>query len=195
MSYHRVTLTALYWGQTIQNVVHVENVNGALTSEQIAGNFLNFWLPGVRPIQLTILRYFEIRVASIRNPNPPASFVLPVNLTGTGPSGESESAMAFKIRFGTGLAGRKHRGRYYIAGYSNSWLVAGGSISASGQTALQTFCNTIRDNWCVGGAQKIPNLTLVIDHKDPNVTPTPVTTVSFSSTLAVQRRRNLLVGI
>lgn len=195
MSYHRVTITGRYHGQTIQNVIHLRNLDGTHSNQAIAAFIVSDWVPVFQNLHHNSFQYVSAEVREILTPTPGPAFNLPFTLVGGGGTTESPSFSCFKLRFGTALAGKKFRGRYYIGGISQALFNSGMVISATGITRLQAVSNNIVQKWCGVGPGAIPGLDLVIAHKDTQILPTLVISCIHAPIQGVQRRRNLGVGI
>lgn len=139
------------------------------------------------------------------------------NLTGTltggeGPADALPPQSAFVITFGSGLIGRRHRGRVYSFGYGEIQQSAGTwipSMLTTITTALNTWFNKYKSSgtdpkiqlgiWsertafgCVWVGK--PPVHQVDEGPHPDLAFTPVTGYTMRNTVYTQRRRALGVG-
>src|SRR6266540_331950 len=111
MSIERVTLSQVWRGQIIQNVIHFSNPDAALSGTQIADKIESDWIPRLKIRQTPELVYTQIKVQRVQTA-PPAPFIRTVSTAGTG--GASAQALTFQcivIQWLSSLGGRHGRGR------------------------------------------------------------------------------------
>lgn len=95
---------------------------------------------------------------------------------------------AFLLRKITSVPGRQFRGRMYVPGVSTTDVDHLGQVSASAQARLQLGLNAATSAWAAA------HWKLVLLHnqvEEPSITPapTPLTAISWSPSIATQRRR------
>lgn len=125
MAVFKVTLSQLWRGQTIQNVLHFRDTGtGSLTDLMVADEMVAGWIPAVSFIQVNELAYTSITVQRMQQPDPP--FVKAVNILGNqGASPRLFTFTSFVLQFRTAVGGRTGRGRAYIAGHVEGAFVNG----------------------------------------------------------------------
>ena len=126
MSIHRVTLTALYYGQTCQNVMHFRNDDGTLTDAQICVEIRDQFMTDFKAMSQANCVWNNISSQQRDTGSPPAPANLAVSIAGT----QSGTTTAFTpqcylLRIRTALAGRHNRGRMYVPGPNPSNTVSG----------------------------------------------------------------------
>jgi hypothetical protein len=193
MAIHRVDLLQNYRGRIVQNVFYLDNPDGAQTQQAMAAAIQADWIPALRGAQFTQHQYFQVVITRAEGNPPLEQFVQAMNIVGTGSSITAHGVLSFVLGFKTGLAGRKNRGRYYIAGCVSGFYDASTEIlSGAGTTFFTNACATLTTKFA--GNNPTSGFRLQIRHRADN-TFTPVTNVQFRSILGVQRRRNVGVGI
>ena len=95
------------------------------------------------------------------------------------------------MQFQTGLAGRKFRGRYYIAAYRQG-ATQFGQFTANEMTQWQTQMDLLKSAY-TGPNGGTTGLGLLI-RGEKVIHNTPVTAIGMRPILGVQRRRNVGVG-
>lgn len=107
----------------------------------------------------------------------------PVGSTGALMDAPAPPNTAALIRFGTGLVGRKYRGRMYLPGVLlDSEVSDSGTINGTVQASLLGTMLYLKD--LLGESDYAP----VILHSDVG-SPTTITTIGVETTVATQRRR------
>jgi len=191
MSDHRLTLTHITQGKVQQNVVHVLNPDGTLTDTQIKDEFVTNWINVVRVHVGTQTQFSTLEVRRILTPTPPAPTTFPIGITGGGSATNLPLVCCEKLQFTTGVAGRQGRGRYFIPNVSTGAFDGTDRMTTSEITKINATALTLANRWKSGGSGP---LTLTIAHKNGSP-PTPVTDIRGMTTIGVQRRRNVGVGI
>lgn len=95
--------------------------------------------------------------------------------------------VALLVQKGTGLVGRKNRGRFYFppGRLAEVDVSSSGVIDAADVTVIQGELNTLRTNIIAGA-----NIDgVVVLHTNPADTPTPVLSFNLDNVVATQRRR------
>lgn len=180
MAFYRITLDHTHRLRRVMNVFHVEEETNLFTQQFIGEIILGLWVPMFDNMQFSqmVLRFIEVR--RILVPQPLAPTILNPNRFAVGSLTGAEGNMAFKFLFRTDLAGKQHRGRYYMCGPAENLFDVGSE--ALGPAGIQRMTNAtlaMRSRFC-GGADDT-GLRLVIAHKDTSLTPTRVSNVLFSA--------------
>lgn len=180
MGFYRISLSHSYKGRTLMNVFHVEEETNLLPQPTIGSIIQAHWVPAFDGLQFTgqMLRFIEVR--RILVPDPLAPTLLQPNRSCVGGGTGAEGNQALKLLFRTDLAGKRHRGRYFICGPHNSNFDVG--PEALGPSSITNMTNTVltlRDKFT--GGPNFTGLHLVIAHKDGS-TPTRVSNILFSQT-------------
>lgn len=190
MSYHRVTITYTYISVTMQNVVCVNNLDGLMSPQAIAQHFQQNWIPHLLNLHQQGVRYQDIEVRDIRTSSPGGAFILPIVGVGTGGPSQSPPDYSWKFIFRTGTFGRHGHGRYYVGGIPMNLFGNNMGISQLAIDRANLFMTDIRDKFLSDGLSTPDGFELVLDHKDPQLSPTPIKTVELSMVCGIQRRRN-----
>ena len=195
MAFYRITVHMTFKFRTFQNVFHVEDVAVPALDPQIIPDIIeNLWIPPFFPQQYIPMTYDRIDVHRVLVPAPPAPVTKFINLTPTGSSQVTLGVWSFKLLFHTGLLGRKHRGRLFIAGIAQSLVDFNTERMIPAAVNLNlTLANTLTSRFVGDGASS--GLALVIKHKDPTETPTRVTSIGFDQVVCFLRSRKVGVGI
>lgn len=190
MSIHRVVVSGTMYAQLWQCRFYVNNIDGALSDEEICGYFDTHWVENMRPPTINDVKFNSISSAAV-GPPAGAGFTLPLAKAGGGfSSNQVPTFMAWVFQLRTAFAGRKFRGRWYMPGVTLG-LWTEGRINAAGLANWnQPLINL--NNAFIQGNQN-GQLNLVV-HGEPEAHDTPVTAIQIRSILGVQRRRNIGVG-
>jgi len=194
MAFYRVTIFQRFRGREFRNVIHLEDPNNFWTQDAIADKVRDSWIPPFRGCQFNSLNYYRLEVRRILIPTPPAALLKDINIFGNGSATAAVGFEAWKLQFQTGLAGKQHRGRYFVGGIASGFVDL--STERMGVTAISFFANmaiTLETAW----VQDDPTtaLHLVIAHKDESVTPTRVFRINFDTVLCHLHSRKVGVGI
>jgi hypothetical protein len=179
MAFYRCTFSYNHRGKTLQNVIHLEEETNLMSQELIAMIVAAHWPPLFDNLQFSqmLLRFIEIRRILVQFPLS-ATLIEPNRFAVGSLTGEVGS-YCFKILFRTDLAGKQHRGRYYVPGIAFGLVDVGfEQLGPAGITRMTNAVLGIKDKFC-GGPNSV-GLRLVIRHKDDNLTPTRVSSVLFS---------------
>ena len=191
----RVTLDFAMVGQIFQNVLHFENTDGLLTLSQIADDIQANWITPLRTVTDDNGSWVKITVKDMANPTF-SPFIKPIAVPGSADFGNGSVPFAgIVLLIGTGLAGRRGRGRiFHPASATNSWL-NNGIVTAAAQTTwnAEGVLGVIRNNYVLTGGG-FSSLHLEVYHRDDN-TSTPCNSLVVRNTFGCQRRRNIGVGI
>lgn len=198
MGVERVTITALMYGQKMQNVLHFNNPDGALTGLQVCQEIRDNWIGTAVNVgihawctQSTVWVQVACQTRA-SSPSPPT--ILTINQPGyQGASNEIVPFACVVLKFQTAVAGRRGRGRSYTPGVMQGFFTQGlmdDTLTSFGGTALAAM----NARFCAGGSGP---LTLLVGPKNGIILIDflQVTQISFSTFLGVQRRRNIGFGI
>jgi len=192
MSIHRVTMSCLVDGQVNQNVIHLENADGAIADATIATTIRDSWLSEIRPFQRTDASWYDIEVRKVPGVNVP--YHLTIVLAGTGAS-SAEQDVPFVCRvlwFQTAVAGKRGRGKLYIPGTTfNAW--DRGRVKPVSITAGLPLCANLVSRFT--GLSPSTGLSLVVCPRSDPTDVKHVIEITQRVNLGVQRRRGLGVGI
>jgi len=195
MSLEQVTLTQSLKGQTIQNVFHLTNPDGALTGQQIAALVLAEWITEIRKIQGGQLIYHQILVQRV-DPAGQAATVTNISTPGAATGYDAFlPPLCVVMQKRTGFFGRHGRGRYYISGWNSGALHTTGTWDPGhlGDVML-TITNNLTAKWIDPG---VSALRLVVAGRGPDNQwlSHSCTSLSMRPVPGYQRRRNIGIGI
>ena len=185
-------MSCLVDGQVNQNVIHLENADGAIADATIATTIRDSWLSEIRPFQRTDASWYDIEVRKVPGVNVP--YHLTIVLAGTGAS-SAEQDVPFVCRvlwFQTAVAGKRGRGKLYIPGTTfNAW--DRGRVKPVSITAGLPLCANLvsRFTWLSPST----GLSLVVCPRSDPTDVKHVIEITQRVNLGVQRRRGLGVGI
>lgn len=176
----------------MQNVLHFHNPDGTLTLPQVADDCIANWIGPLKTQQDDNGIYTSIGVRNIDDMTS-SPYVRTIAIQGGADHGDQQvpyMCMVLKLR--TAIAGRRGRGRVYVAGLATAHTANG--VLSSGGLALweNPLClPAIRNAYLAGGSS---DLGLVVYHRDTR-DHSFVTEILPRSVPGVQRRRNIGVGI
>lgn len=190
MSHHRVVISGLMYGQTVQNVLHFINNSNALTPQQIALDVKNNWVDKVSIFQNANLVYSNILVQNLSD-QILAPFSLTIFRQGQGFNDRrNTSTQCYVIKLVTARAGRHGRGRVFLGGVQSDSIQDGFLTSTALESWNTQVINVIKSAY-IGGVGNA--LELCVREKSGAMNPT--IDIQMRSLLGVQRRRNIGVGI
>lgn len=198
MSVDRITITALYASQQMENVFHVVNTDGFMTLSQVADEIESWWIGDVvnRGIHAWVVNsvvWVKIQVQEV-SPTTSTPFVKVVNRPGQqAGSNELVPFACVILKFQTETAGRTGRGRQYVPTIANGFHT-NGLINATFHTYADTAIGNLRDRFLFGGAGNGP-LYLVICPRNNPANYKKVISINASAFIGCQRRRNIGFGI
>lgn len=193
------TFVTSYQGQTVENVMHMRARSATLptAAQHIAS--ASSWLASQSLCQVTAVIYRSVRVKQMTPIAFDEQIVVPTVATGANATGGANTTLSVVLTKRTGVAGRSHRGRYYLAGYPSSWGVDV-IDTAPGPTNLATLANIWLTNFGEAGAD--PTMcagiySRVIGGSLPFTLAgwQPITRWDPQPIIGNQRRRRLFVGI
>lgn len=171
----RVVVQGRLHGQLAENVWHMRSYIAGTPDNEIALNVRDNLTRSLRPHQsneYTVLNIYAQEIFPVaRDP-----FELPVAESGTVATESLPGAMAAVLTLRTGLAGRRNRGRKYIAGIPEENQAQGG-LTTTAWGALVATCDAIRLWFNAGNG--LNNMELGILHRSSGGAPVPLAATSF----------------
>lgn len=194
MAIFRVTLTMTQYQQIfMQNVLHFDWHDFAGPMSQVTTEIQTGWIEIMRQAQVSSIRYRNITVYQVGSGLTPTN--LPLDLPGLDIADPNQSmpTLSVKMRIGTGIAGKKGRGRIYVPGVRQGHWVAG-QLSAAGITTWTARANALIARY-VGPTSSGP-MVLGVSNRTEDVTAfKQADSLTVMVIPGCQRRRNLGVGI
>jgi len=190
MSIVRVVMTGSILGQRVQNVLHFNNPDGALSNFAISEELKPNWITVLRNVQNNQLQWVEISVQRVDTAGFSADVFTVTAAAGSlsGPAALTFACPVVSIR--TGVAGRAGHGRFYIFGLHGE-SIDNGSFESGAFAAYQVRVNDLKNRYKSGGTGPI---TLGVCSRSNPIDFKPMTDLIVRPVLGVQRRRNLGVG-
>jgi len=191
MPINKVVISARLFNQLIQNRIYVTSHDDQEIDE-VAAHIWNSWINTVKFLQHNGLQYDSVTVTRVDGPGGGSFTELRGGIFG-GQAQETQglSFSAAVIQFQTGLSGRNHRGRYYVAAHRQG-ATHFGQFDASELALWQQQMDILKSAY-TGPDGGTTGLGLVI-RGEKVVHNTPVTSIGMRPILGVQRRRNVGVG-
>jgi hypothetical protein len=190
MGIRRVTLTMLYYGQFCQNVLHFRANDEGLADLAVADEIKANWISQIR-IPLTVdVQFVSMTIRDLGSGTETPVNILPAVFGAQLNETQNVPFVAWVLRFNTGRAGRKFRGRCYLPGYRHGDTQEG-VLNTGGAQIWEAPLAALKNRFTDGGTGP---LTLVI-HGAHESHDTPVTSITLRTTLGAQRRRNIGVGL
>jgi hypothetical protein len=147
---YQFTLVSSYQGQTCENVVHMRRTDLLPTTSTMVQNAINQWFASQQAVQVTAVQYRPCRIKQMTPLAFDESLVLPSTATGVQGTTGANTTLSVVITKRTGVAGKTHRGRFYLAGYPAVWGVDR-VTSGDGPTLLGTFAGELLAKFGEGG--------------------------------------------
>lgn len=188
----RVTTIATMYGQQIQNVLHFSGPSSdPLEMSNLANEVVTGWINKVRERQISQHHYSLVRVKLLESQFP--TFEKVVDIGGARVGGDGFlTFVANIIRIRTAIAGKHGRGRVYIGGMENA-VTNQGFLRQDHLDNWEGNLNGIRAAFLPGGTS---TFRLGVTRKvAPVANFIEATSISMAPVCAVQRRRNIGVGI
>jgi hypothetical protein len=136
------TLEQSYAGQTVENVMHMRARATTLPTRAQIQTSVDNWLSSQKIAQVGAVSYRQVRVKQMT----PIAFdeiiILPTVLTGEISAPGHNTTVSVVITKRTGVAGRAHRGRFYLGGFPIGW----GTNILEG-TSGAAVLGTLADAW------------------------------------------------
>jgi hypothetical protein len=147
---YQFTLVSSYQGQTVENVVHMRRTDLTPTTPTMVQNAINQWFNSQKVVQVNAVQYRPCRIKQMTPLAFDESLVLPDSPTGLDGGTGANTTLSVVITKRTGVAGKTHRGRFYLAGYPAVWGVDR-ITSSGGPTNLGTFAGELLAKFGEGG--------------------------------------------
>lgn len=194
MALLRCTISMLEYGQLCQNVLHFDypDMPGTTGLSLAADMVHSGWVANIKlPISGNIL-FTSLRMDDIGGGPGGGTFTKLISDVG---AQDMDSFIplntAWKLRFGTGLSGRRNRGRCFIPGIRTGYNTSG-FINALGISQWTTPLANLVGLFAAGGSSE---LTLQIKRSSlSGPDPIPVTSIQLSNTPGSMRSRMIGVG-
>lgn len=193
MAHYRVTVTGFLFGQTCQNVIHLEDPDGAVGLATTCTLIRDNWVNKHTINQGNNVRYTNILASDADNPAV-APFSLTIDRSGQGLSAERCPSFAcFVMKLLTAVGGRHGRGRVFFPGPAPDNFQFG--VLTSG-FITQWNDNVITPIMAAFGPSGSTALRLCVRARMPDGPDyNRVVSCQLRPVLGVQRRRNIGVGI
>lgn len=219
---YRLSIRGTYDGQEIVNVLHFNLLETVSDDEALAETIAVACKNQIRLLQVDDFVWSDWTAQQVRGsavtynsetglPSGGALYEGPLTGTLTGADATNDGlpgTSALLIRLTTGVAGRRRRGRLYIAGLADISPIRG-VVQAGNVTTIQGYFNTLMAAWGSGGTEteavlgvwsyreatgrKVsdtdPYTISRVDTPSPNTAFTPITAMTVIPALATQRRR------
>ena len=193
------TFVQSYQGQTVENVMHMRSILLSTPSAAALKAVADNWLNSQKLTQVTAVIYRSVRIKQMT----PIAFdeiiYAPTVPTGTLGTTGANTTLSVVLTKRTGIAGKSHRGRFYLAGYPQTWGVD--VIDAgSGPTVLATFATDLLTKFGEAGTDPtmvagIYSRTIGGDFPFTLAGWQAITRWDPQLVVGNQRRRRLFVGI
>jgi len=194
MSVNRVTLSARYGGQILQNIWHLyipDQVTGNVAT--LLANWRDHWLDVYRDNMCAETQFLSLHGEELTGSGSGEIADLSLSMVGGGGSDTRVPLnLAMVVQLKTGMAGRRNRGRFFMFGITCNWLV-NGVWNPTNLASAQSRFDTLKGRWIVTpdyGAW----LVIHGPHDAPGEYRT-VTDMQVRSTPGSQRRRQVGVGM
>lgn len=192
MSIERVTFFQSFTNRIFNNVIHLNNPDGLLTPQEIADEVRVNWVGPIRVWQAHELVYTHVTIQRLGLGQLPAPVTVQwVNVDGDGTSDVEHASICALLSFRTALAGRRHRGRYYVATVPAAHITNDVLNTDFGIPRMNAIANSLQNRFAADGGGP---LDLVIWHRDTNDFHL-VTGIIAQPRLGILRKRNVGVGI
>lgn len=185
-------------GQLMETVLHFREKTGASTPTELANAASAFW-PLLAEVQSTSVSYIQLILKQMT----PIAFdeqLIPGGppVVGSRGGGVTNNTLAIVITKRTGTAGKSHRGRMYIGGFSGDDQNVN-FVSSGGITHFTTFINDVMAMYGPSGTDAHLQLGLYsrsIGGSSPFTVAgwQPVTRLDLQTVIGNQRRRRFGVG-
>lgn len=179
----------------MQNVVHFNNPDGALTHAAMAAELITHWITPLLALHNNNFVWVQLEITELGS-GPSLTDTFPI-ASGQG-SQAGDAAPPFVsavIKLSSAVPGRKGRGRIFLPGLSIGTFGDRGRLTPGSYSGFQTlFLNGWRAKFIIGGSGP---LQLVITNRTPTAHAdwVHVTGLDVRNYAGVQRRRNYFVGM
>lgn len=219
---YRLSIRGTYDGQEIVNVLHFNLLETVADVEALAETIANACKNQFRLMQVDDFTWADWTAQQVRGtgvtydsetglPSGGSLYEgpLPGTLTGADAANDGlPGTVAALLRLTTGVAGRRKRGRLYVAGLADESSTRG-VIIAGNVTTYQGYLDTLMATWGSGGTETEavlgvwsyreatgrevtdtdPYTVVRVDTPSPSTAFTPITAMTLIPQLATQRRR------
>ncbi len=144
------TLVSSYQGQTCENVVHMRAINITIPTPAQFQASIDTWFSFQRQVQVNAVFYRPCRIKQMTPIAFDETLILPSAPNGNDGGVGANTTLSVVITKRTGVAGKTHRGRFYLAGYPASWGVDR-VTTGGGPTALGSFAGQLLGAFGEGG--------------------------------------------
>lgn len=194
MTIYRATISGNCYGNLFQNVLHFwQGDSVPLTAAPaLCVSIRDVWLPQQRQFSQSCWIYTQVKVDELIAGGTGVQSTLPINIAGSqGTETRAALGLAMVLQFGTGLGGRRNRGRLFVPSASSGSLQ--GLWDSTVMTARQTQINALKAAY-VGPNQTQPFSLVLHGPHDDHTTFRLVSTIALRATPGSQRRRMVGVG-
>lgn len=192
MGVARVTIGQTWFGQVVQNVIHLDDNEGSYDPAAIKTAIETLWIPAVRPLALSTLKYVLLQIRNMSVVGGLTSSYV-INITGSaGSAVEGWGPLCYLWSLQTLTGGHSGKGRIYLAGCYPGNIVTGRFISASMDQQVAAIA-LISTRFL--GASPTSGYNLTVCKREELPTSHPVVNIVPRDVPGVQRRRNIGVGI
>lgn len=147
---YQYTFGSTYQGQLVENVIHMRARSALIPTDAALKASAENWLVSQAQVQVVAVIYRPVRIKRMT----PIAFdeltYIPAQVTGQQSIQGPNTTLAVVVTKRTGVAGKTHRGRMYIAGYPATWGVDFIN-TAPGPTLLGTFAGELLAKFGEGG--------------------------------------------
>lgn len=195
MTVYRATITGNSYGSIFQNVLHFYQADSVASSAApaLATSIRDVWLPIQKQFSTANFVYNLIRVDELIDGGSGIFALLPCNIAGAGGSEvRAVLSLAAVVQLGTGLAGRKNRGRFFVPIAPSATMA--GSLDTQYLTDRTTQLNAWKAAYVNAGHSQAFDL-VIHGPNDSHVEYRKVETMIVRPTPGSQRRRMIGVGI
>lgn len=196
---YQVTYQQTLAGQTIENVIHFRERTGTSTPAQIATSVQAF-MTAMSQVQTTDLVNTAIIVKQMTPVAFDESIITPTTATGQQSSARFPSTVACVLTKRTGVAGKTHRGRIYVAAVPTIYATSPDRLNTAGGTAFGTFASSVMSTYGELGSDthlQIGVYSRVLGGSHPFTVAgwQALTSIDTQIIFGTQRRRRVGVGI
>lgn len=199
MSIKRVTITALFYGQKCQNVLHFDDRDDSQTDAMVAAEVRDYWIGsttnwGIHAWCTNSIQWVSVQVQKLAS----GVWTVPYNLTIAQNGQQSADNQQYTmlcviLKMQTATPGRSGRGRSYCPGLANGFAT-NGLLNATFHSYADTSLNNMKARFQSGGTGPL----LVGVFPKSSITAAdfkPCLTLQASTFIGVQRRRNVGFGV
>lgn len=144
MAIYRVAITATVLGEPVANVIYVDG--GSNNASQVCDAVQTHWVGTLKGHQIASCHYSAITATEIEHSlTDPDYFQKSISDVGTVGAGDhSDPQLALCLRLHTGLSGRRRRGRVFLFGIPDDYVVdgkiSGNTYSNDAASLVTKFC-------------------------------------------------------